>query len=219
MGSWGVRGLLIAGSSMVLVGAAPAARTQEGPPPEAQAITQALTAAQLADWGRRHHDAGALVMAARLAAEVRMRRGPDSDADSFLSPDALLDEALAMAPDDAAIEGAVARLRRIPKMRTGVRSSPFGQGPIYTVKALQAGEVYAFDVDARSNEILRVAAIGDGDTDIDLSVRDTRGVVVCRDGFGDHYPVCTVAPREPGKLRVDITNRGEVWTRVQILSN
>lgn len=203
---------------MLLAGAAPAVQTGQDPPPEAQAIAQALTAAQLADWGRRHEDAGALIMAARLAAEVRMRRGPESDADSFLTAEGLLDEAAAMAPDDAAVQAAVARLRRIPKTR-GVRSSPFGQGPIYTVKALQAGEIYAFDVDARSNEILRVAAIGDGDTDINLSVRDARGVVVCRDGFGDHYPVCTVSPREPGKLRVDITNRGEVWTRVQILSN
>jgi len=43
--------------------------------------------------------------------------------------------------------------------------------------------------------------------------------VVCRDGFGDHYPVCTVAPRAGGRMRVDIVNRGDVWTKVQVLSN
>ena len=39
---------------------------------------------------------------------------------------------------------------------------------------LQARERWAFDVEARGGEILRVAAIGDGDTNIDLTVRDVR---------------------------------------------
>ena len=72
---------------------------------------------------------------------------------------------------------------------------------------------------ARGGEILRVAAIGDGDTNIDLVVRDARGAVVCRDGFGDHYPVCTVSPRAGGQMQVDVVNRGDVWTKVQVLSN
>ena len=52
-----------------------------------------------------------------------------------------------------------------------------------------------------------------------LTVRDADGTLVCRDGFGDHYPVCTTQPRADGRMRVDIVNRGEVWTRVQILTN
>jgi hypothetical protein len=90
---------------------------------------------------------------------------------------------------------------------------------VLTVKSLQARESWAFAVEARGGEILRVAAIGDGDTNIDLTVRDARGAVVCRDGFGDHYPVCTVSPRAGGQMQVDIVNRGAVWTRVQVLSN
>jgi hypothetical protein len=50
-------------------------------------------------------------------------------------------------------------------------------------------------------------------------VRDARGAVICRDGFGDHYPVCTVSPRAGGQMQVDIVNRGDVWTKVQVLSN
>ena len=39
------------------------------------------------------------------------------------------------------------------------------------------------------------------------------------DGFGDHYPVFTVSPRPGGKMRVNIANRGDVWTSIQVLSN
>ncbi|RZJ29607.1 MAG: hypothetical protein EON85_06615 [Brevundimonas sp.] len=104
-------------------------------------------------------------------------------------------------------------------MTRGVRSSPFGAGPLFTVKQLRARESWTFDVDARAGEVLRVAAIGDGDTDIGLAIHDQRGATVCRDGFGDHYPVCTVSSRAGGKMRVAISNRGDVWTTLQVLSN
>ena len=122
-----------------------------------------------------------------------------------------------MAGDNPGVVDAIDRLR--DPLTRGVRSSAFGTGPVLTVKSLRARERWAFDVEARGGEILRVAAIGDGDTNIDLTVRDARGAVICRDGFGDHYPVCTVSPRAGGQMQVDIVNRGDVWTKVQVLSN
>jgi len=183
--------------------------------PAARGVTQVLTAAELAAWGRDRNDAGALIMAARLLAEVPVRQA-DGDT-AFLTATTLLDEAAAMAGDNSGVIDAIDRLR--DPLTRGVRSSAFGAGPVLTVKSLQARERWAFDVEARGGEILRVAAIGDGDTNIDLTVRDARGAVVCRDGFGDHYPVCTVSPRAGGQMRVDIVNRGDVWTKVQVLSN
>lgn len=185
------------------------------PTPAARGVTQVLTAAELAAWGRDRNDAGALIMAARLLAEVPMRQtGGETP---FLTATSLLDEAAAMAGDNPGVVDAIDRLR--DPLTRGVRSSTFGAGPVLTVKSLQARERWAFDVEARGGEILRVAAIGDGDTNIDLVVRDARGAVVCRDGFGDHYPVCTVSPRAGGQMQVDIVNRGDVWTKVQVLSN
>ncbi|MDZ4112226.1 MAG: hypothetical protein U1E18_21880 [Brevundimonas sp.] len=187
--------------------------------PAARGVTQILTAAELAAWGRDRGDAGALIMAARLLAEVPLRQTEgDSDGETpFLTATSLLDEAAAMAGDNVGVIDAIERLR--DPLTRGVRSSTFGTGPVLTVKSLQARERWAFDVEARGGEILRVAAIGDGDTNIDLIVRDANGAVVCRDGFGDHYPVCTVSPRAGGQMRVDIVNRGDVWTKVQVLSN
>jgi len=187
--------------------------------PAARGVTQVLTAAELAAWGRDRGDAGALIMAARLLAEVPLRRAPSAGDEEtpFLTATGLLDEAATMAGDNAGLIDAIDRLR--DPLTRGVRSSPFGAGPVLTVKSLQARENWAFDVEARGGEILRIAAIGDGDTNIDLTVRDASGTVVCRDGYGDHYPVCTVSPRTGGQMQVDIVNRGSVWTKVQVLSN
>ncbi|RZJ80548.1 MAG: hypothetical protein EON88_31870 [Brevundimonas sp.] len=183
--------------------------------PEARGVAQAVTAAELAAWGREHGDAGALIMAARLLAEVPVRQG--EGAEPILTPGRLLDDAAALSAGNAPLIDAIDRLRE--PLTRGVRSSSFGAGPVFTVKQLRARENWVFEVDARGGEVLRVAAIGDGDTDIDLTIRDTRGAVVCRDGFGDHYPVCTVSPRPGGKMRVNIANRGDVWTSIQVLSN
>lgn len=101
----------------------------------------------------------------------------------------------------------------------GVRSSPFGQGPVSTVKRLGSRESWSFSVDARGAEILRVAAIGDGDTNVDLIIRDAGGRTLCADGFGDHYPVCTIPAGAPARLRIDVVNRGALWTKVQVLTN
>ena len=181
---------------------------------EARGVAQAVTAAELAQWGREHRDPGALIMAARLLADAPVRAGGDAP---ILTPDALLDEAAGFAQGSQAVLDAVARLKAAGTR--GVLSSPFGRGPVFTVKQIEPRETYWFEVQAKGGEVLRVAAIGDGDTNIDLTVRDAAGTLVCRDGFGDHYPVCTTHPRVDGRMRVDIVNRGDVWTRVQILSN
>lgn len=183
--------------------------------PEARGVAQAVTAAELAAWGRERGDAGALIMAARLLSEVPVRQGEGPE--PILTPARLLDEAAALSAGNQPIIDAIDRLRE--PMTRGVRSSPFGAGPVFTVKQLRARESWAFDVDARAGEVLRVAAIGDGDTDIDLTVQDQRGATMCRDGFGDHYPVCTVSSRAGGKMRVALTNRGDVRTSIQVLSN
>ena len=190
--------------------------TEVAASPEADAVTQIVTAAHLADWGRRRGEPGPLIMAARMLAEAPLRPSQEAAGTAFLTPDALLDEALEMANGNQGVIDAVGRVRGVTR---GVRSSPFGRGPIFMVREIKARETYGFELEARGGEVLRVAAIGDGDTNIDLQVRDAEGALICQDGRGDHYPVCTVVRSRPGKMRIDVVNRGSVWTKVQILSN
>lgn len=199
--------------------AAPAgSQVRPGPAPdpdgEARAIARTVTAAEVAAWARENRDAEAMIVAARILSDVRMRT---SNGDTpFLTSEALLAEAEALAGDDPELRARISRLRSPNK---GVRASPFGQGPIVVVRRLRARETYGFAIEARRNEVLRVAAIGDGDTRIDLTLRDSSGAVICAGGSGDHFPVCTVSRPQSGALRIEVVNRGEVWSRVQIMTN
>ncbi|MBX9614423.1 MAG: hypothetical protein K2X25_02390 [Caulobacteraceae bacterium] len=191
-------------------------RPEPAPDPdgEARAIARTVTAAEVAAWARENRDAEAMMVAARMLSDVRMR--PSNGDAPFLTSEALLVEAEALAGGDTELQARISRLRSPNK---GVRASPFGQGPIVVVRRLRARETYGFAIEARRNEVLRVAAIGDGDTRIDLILRDRSGAVVCAGGAGDHYPVCTVARPQSGTLRIEVVNRGEVWSRVQIMTN
>lgn len=223
-GRWAASvGMLLAFTSAACAAVPQAVETGPGSEvaasPEADAVTQIVTAAHLADWGRRRSEPGPLIIAARMLAETPMRPSVEpapSGGAAFLTSDALLDEALTLASGNQGVIDAVGRVRDATR---GVRSSPFGRGPIFMVREIKARETYVFELEARGGEVLRVAAIGDGDTNIDLLVRDAEGSLICQDGRGDHYPVCTVVRSRPGKMRIDIVNRGSIWTKVQILSN
>lgn len=181
---------------------------------EARAISQIVTAAEVADWARARRDARAMIVAARMLSQVRTRL--EGQEPAFLTQAALLNEAETFAGGDRALLDEISRVRSPLK---GVRASPFGAGPIVVVRRLRARETYGFTIEARPNEVLRVAAIGDGDTNIDLALRGANGAVICADSSLDHYPVCTVPRPQGGPIRVEIVNRGEVWSRVQILTN
>jgi hypothetical protein len=151
----------------------------------------------------------------------RVRRPPPASAETAAPPPAPRPLPAPPPPPPPAVvpAPAVPMPAAPPAPMVGVRASPFGVGPISTVKRLNSRERWSFSIDARGAQLLRVAAIGDGDTNIDLIVRDDRGQVLCADGLDDHYPSCTLSPATAARLRIDIVNRGDVWTKVQILSN
>lgn len=199
------------------------------PGAEAAAIHQAVTAARLAAWGRKSADSQALILAARMLAEIPVRYAEtDLGEPAEIEPPAgpqpepftvtgLLNEAEALSRGDGQTLADIEAVRAAATR--GVADSPFGRGPILARRDIQARTTYWFEADVKGGEILRVAAIGDGDTDVDMIVRGADGAVLCEDGQYDHFPVCTLTPRGDARLRVEIINRGAVWTRVRILSN
>ena len=210
--------IVAAVAAMALTAAPAGSQSRPAPTPnpdlEARAITRMVTAAEVADWARERRDAPAMIVAARMLGDIPTRR--ENGDEPFLTHAALLNEAETFAGGDRFLLDQISRERSPDK---GVRASPFGAGPIVVVRRLRARETYSFTIEARRNEVLRVAAIGDGDTNIDLALRDQNGAVVCSDGSLDHYPVCTVARPQAGPIRIEIVNRGDVWSRVQILTN
>lgn len=219
-----VAALSVAVSALALTAAPAGSQVRPAPAPnpdaEARAITQMVTAAEVADWARERRDPQAMIVAARMLSDIRTRR--ENGDEPFLTVTALLDEAEAMAGagvGGSANESLMDQISRLRSPDKGVRASPFGQGPIVVVRRLRARETFGFVVEARRHEVLRVAAIGDGDTNIDLVLRDQNGAAICTDGSRDHYPVCTVPRPQGGPIRIEVVNRGEVWSRVQILTN
>lgn len=230
-----IKAALAIGVSVALVaqaqGPSAVARSADGAAPTdeaAEGIDLYVTAARVADYGRRFRDAAAMILAARLLSQVAVEPvdlqgtadgGIPSDrgAPHELEPLALLEQARDFAEGDADTLADIAEAEAAA--RRGVVRSAFGRGPIYAVRDVGAMATYRFHLSARAGEMLRVSAIGDGDTDIDLVIRDEAGAVVCEDRAYDHYPVCTLAPDGDRRFRVDIINHGRVWTRVRILSN
>ena len=210
--------IVAAVAAMALTAAPAGSQSRPAPTPnpdlEARAITRMVTAAEVADWARERRDAPAMIVAARMLGDIPTRR--ENGDEPFLTHAALLDEAETFAGADRTLLDQISRERSPDK---GVRASAFGAGPIVVVRRLRARETYSFTIEARRNEVLRVAAIGDGDTNIDLALRDQNGAVICSDGSRDHYPVCTVARPQAGPIHIEIVNRGGVWSRVQILTN
>lgn len=237
--------LVLAAAAVGGWSAAPGAASQDpsaiAETPEARGVGRVLMAAELAAWGRERASPDALRLAATLLDEVPLRvgRAGDADVEPVLSAAALRREAaeLQAARDEVQVSGSRVRPpgRQAPAAPPppppppapppppppayGVRSSPFGAGPVSTVKRLASRESWSFDVEARGAEILRVAVVGDGDAPVDLVVRDAGGKTLCDQGPGDHFPVCTLAPNAPARLRIGVINRGGLWTRVQVITN
>jgi len=70
-----IGGALAALTLMAFAAPALAPDAAPAPPPEAVGVSQAGLAAELAAWGRRHDEPGALILAARVLNQVPRRGG------------------------------------------------------------------------------------------------------------------------------------------------
>jgi hypothetical protein len=197
--------------------------------PEVAAVRTIEAAASLADWGRSNRDADALITAARMlktvpttdAAPTGTIEGPAATTPAptrpVMSATTLLAEAKTFARGDRAT---LAKIRAAEAAGTrGVLSSAFGRGAIRTVRDVSANATWRFTVDARGGSSLRILAIGDGDTDVDMVLRDQNGNVVCRDLDIDERALCDITPAWTGRFTVEVINTGSVWTRTLVVSN
>jgi hypothetical protein len=197
--------------------------------PETAAVDMVATVAELADWARKNNDADAMISAARMLRSVPLAEGtvtgviegpvattaaPDRQT---MSPTSLLAEARTLARGNRAT---LARIRAAEAgAAKGVISSAYGSGAIRTVRDVSANSTWRFTVDARGGLPLRILAVGDGDTDVDLVVRDQNGNVVCQDLDVDHRAACSITPAWTGRFTVDVVNTGSVWTRTMLVTN
>jgi hypothetical protein len=205
------------------------ATTKATASPEVTAVRTIEAAANLADWARANRDPDGLITAARMLKSVPVTEGTvtgtlDGPVATTPAPNrplmtsaSLLTEARGFARGDRAV---LAKIRAVETAASrGVVSSAFGRGAIRTVRDVSANSTWRFTVDARGGSSLRVLAIGDGDTDVDMVMRDQNGNVVCRDLDVDERALCDITPAWSGRFTVEVINTGSVWTRTMVITN
>lgn len=214
----GVAAMLWAGAASATEVPAPAPAVSPAAP-AVDPFEQVLTARQVADFARRRKSAQAMIVAARMLQEVKFE-DPVAEAkpaveEAEFTPKGLFDEAETLAKGDPA---ALAQIRIARNSGRGVLTSAFGKGLVRAVREVGARTLYAFEVQAKAGELLRIGAIGDSTVRMAMRLRDKAGKLLCDDG-GDYAPVCSVRPLLAAALRVEILNQSNAATRAVILSN
>jgi len=133
------------------------------------------------------------------------------------TPQALLDEAEQLSGGDPTILARITAQRQ--QAAKGVTASSFGAGPVRVSREIPAKAAWRIALTVRGGEPLHMIAIGDGDTDIDLEIRDARGRIVCDDRTPGHYARCTVTAAFAGQYTARIINRGLIKTLATLVSN
>lgn len=171
-------------------------------PPPASGVQRAPTA-------RGSADAADASAAARFSREKAVR--------APITVDALLDEAERLSDGDPGLLATIAARRQ--QAAKGVAFSSLGTGPIRATRDIPARAMWRLELTAHAGTPLRIVAIGDGDTDVDIEVRDANGRLVCTDRSPGHYATCALTPAFSGRYIARIVNNGMIWTRATVVSN
>lgn len=194
--------------------------------PAATAVRESALADELAAYGYEHNDPVALIQAAKIRNSLGGSRpldakptteGGTATSDSKttgrkMDSQSLLARAEALAGDNAAIKGLIADAR-------GTKSRGAEGGPKEAVSVVPAGGSISYVVNFRGAEPAMVAAVGDGDTDLDLFIQDEFGNVVCTDRDYTDRLFCQWHPRWTGPFRITVKNYGRVYNRYYVRTN
>lgn len=181
-------------------------------------------AGELAHVGVEMQDAVLLVAAARLEAmttgesvdrEVASRgAGRESQGSGDTVPVDLYSLAASYGDRNEAVRMLIAEGRSLASGR-GLAAG----GPKVSRASVLAGTTDVYRVTFIGGSLAEVALTGDGDTDLDLSIYDEHGSLVC-DDFGptdDAY--CSWVPRWTGLFRIHVENLGDVYNRYRLATN
>jgi len=197
-------------------------------PPQVEQVAQpgsaeakAELALRLAAQARRDGDARAMLVAARLMLTSGTR--PASLQEGELGVEAGVDpvaagwarEAMIFAAGDPAM---VAEAEAVLAMRPrGVLRSSLGAGPLRYVRRVPANRTISFNIRTEPQMAARVAAIGDGDARIGLSV-SSASAAVCRHTARTTHSLCVWQARAD-RHDVQLQNAGPLDSDVMLLSN
>jgi hypothetical protein len=92
-------------------------------------------------------------------------------------------------------------------------------GPQSTNTRVEAYATDHFNVRFFEGELVRVSLRGDGDTDLDLVIKDRHGNVVCRADGPSDVEVCRFVPDETSRYRIEVRNLGGIYNAYRLATN
>jgi hypothetical protein len=200
-----------------LVAALPALPARAEPPSPVQ--TAALSA-RLYDAGVAAADPVLILAAARLRkglnpvpAEGRAAEGGTAGGEEPLGWAEMAAAAEALAVEDEAVRALVADLRA--EGTKGVIT-----GPVYNIATLAAGDRDRYGrIDFRGGEYAEVYVEARQTVDLNLSVTDAQGRLVCADTDRSHIAYCGWRPDATGAFTLTVENRGGSATGYALMTN
>lgn len=201
----------------LMLAAAPAAA--ENPTP----VQAAALSARLYAVGVAQADPVLVLAAARLRKQIApaadpARRADDAEAVDAAPGDPLTWEAMAeaaagLAEGDETILGLIEDLRA--ETTKGVVS-----GPVYNIGSLSPRKTDTYArIDFRGGEYAEVYVEAKSTVDVNLTVLDAQGRLVCADTDASHIAYCGWRPAETGAFTLKVENRGGQATGYALMSN
>lgn len=195
---------------------------------EAEAVQKLSLASGLIHLGRKQKMPEALIVAARILADVstvELKDKPTHETDPKAdkskekakakpdvdnSPKALLEEAKAMSGNNEAI----VKLANAVEIKRGAAG-----GPRRTTEVVEGYGTDVYRIKFRGDEVAKVLISGDGDTRLDLYIYDADGdLVTSQVGPGDDA-LATWVPRRAGVYTIKVVNRGRAQNKYVLVTN
>ena len=190
------------------------------------AMAETLTPVQTAALSARLYAAGVeaadpvlILAAARLRKAIspeptdRVADGGTAGTDAPIGWQAMADAATELASDDAAILGLIDDLRA--EGTKGVVT-----GPVYNIGTLARGKSDKYrNIDFKGGEYAEVYVEAQSSVDLNLTVTDAQGRLVCADTDVSHIAYCGWRPDAAGAFTLTVENKGGAGTGYALMTN
>lgn len=193
-------------------------------------VDRIVLAERIARYAREAGDAEAMIVASRMLRDTQVVKGDfggsviggKASISAPLMPalptaEAYLTEARLLAagkPETLAfVEAERERYRRV------TRGSGAAGGALAMPKVLQGGTTWKFDLLVEAGVPAMVAAIGDGDSDVNIRVLDVSGSLIGSDNAPDYQAVVRWTPSSASRFSIEVHNAGPVPTYIVVYSN
>lgn len=144
---------------------------------------------------------------------VRPAEGGEGGTDAPLAWEEMLESAEALATGDDALLGLIEDVRA--ETTKGVVT-----GPVYNIGSLAGGRSDSYPrIDFKGGEYAEVYVEAKTAVDLNLTVKDAQGRLVCADSDVSHIAYCGWRPSENGAYFLQVENKGNAATGYALMTN